>query len=228
MNFLNLKNYFYIMKNTFKKKSLNRILQEVYSMEKTVDGSIIEFGAEAGSSKNFTNFVKLKDVKKIIYCDKFPKNKETIEEDLENRLSFESDSIDNIIIFNVLEHVFNDKNAFLEMNRCLKKNSGNIIGSTPFIHRIHAAPNDYNRYTKQYFEKILNIANYKDAEVINLGFGPFTNAYCMIFDYSKYIPFLNNIILTFCIIFDEMINKVVKTETKDIYPVTICFFAKKG
>ena len=114
------------------------------------------------------------------------------------------------------------------MNRCLKKNSGNIIGSTPFIHRIHAAPNDYNRYTKQYFEKILNIANYKDAEVINLGFGPFTNAYCMIFDYSKYIPFLNNIILTFCIIFDEMINKVVKTETKDIYPVTICFFAKKG
>ena len=61
------------MKNTFKKKSLNRILQEVYSMEKTVDGSIIEFGAEAGSSKNFTNFVKLKDVKKLYIVINFQK-----------------------------------------------------------------------------------------------------------------------------------------------------------
>lgn len=227
MNFLNLKNYFYIMTNTFKKKSLNRILQEIYSMEKTVDGFIVEFGAEARSSKNFTNFVKLQDVKKFIYCDKIPKNNETIEEDLEKKLNLEENTIDSIIIFNVLEHVFDAKNAFLEMNKCLKKNSGKIIGSTPFMHRIHAAPNDYNRYTKQYFEKILSISNFKNIEVINLGFGPFSNAYCMIFDYSKFVPLLNNILLTFCIIIDGIINKIVKTETKDIYPVTICFSAEK-
>ena len=227
MNFLNLKNYFYIMKNTFKKKSLNRILQEVYSMEKTVAGSIIEFGAEAGSSKNFTNFVKLKDVKKIIYCDKFPKNKETIEEDLENRLSFESDSIDNIIIFNVLEHVFDTKNAFLEINRCLKSNTGTIIGSTPFMHRVHGAPYDYSRYTKQYLEKILEESNFKNIKVENLGFGAFTAAYAIIFDYLKLIPFLNNIVLTICLIIDKSISLIVKTKTKNIYPIAVCFTAQK-
>jgi SAM-dependent methyltransferase len=227
MNFLNLKNYFYIMKNTFKKKSLNRILQEVYSMEKTVDGSIIEFGAEAGSSKNFTNFVKLKDVKKIIYCDKFPKNNETIEEDLENRLSLEDNSIDNIIIFNVLEHVFNTENALLEINRCLKKNSGTIMGSTPFMHRVHGAPEDYSRYTKQYFEKILHKTNFTNITVENLGFGAFTSAYAIIFDYLKLIPFLNNIVLTFCLILDKFISLIVKTKTKNIYPIAVCFMAEK-
>ena len=227
MNFLNFKNYLYIMVNTFKKKSLNRILQEIYAKEKSVSGSVIEFGAEAGSSKNFTNFVKLKDIKKILYCDKFPKNKETIEEDLESKLSLESDLIDNIIIFNVLEHVFDNKNAFLEMNRCLKKNSGNIIGSTPFMHRVHGAPEDYSRYTKQYFEKILYKTNFKNITVENLGFGAFTSAYAIIFDYLKLIPFLNNIVLTFCLMLDKFISLIVKTKTKNIYPIAVCFTAEK-
>ena len=59
-----VKDYFYIMKNTFKKKNLNRILQEIYVKEKTADGKIIEFGAELGFFKNFINqitiFLKVK------------------------------------------------------------------------------------------------------------------------------------------------------------------------
>jgi len=227
MNFLNFKNYLYIMVNTFKKKSLNRILQEIYAKDKLVGGYVIEFGAEAGSSKNFTNFIKPKNIKKILYCDKFPKNNETIKEDLESKLNLESDSVDNIIIFNVLEHVFDNKNAFLEMNRCLKKNSGNIIGSTPFIHRVHGAPDDYSRYTKQYFEKILDKTNFKNIKVENLGFGTFTSSYVIIFDYLKLIPFLNNIILTCCLILDKFISLIVKTRTKDIYPIAVCFTAEK-
>jgi SAM-dependent methyltransferase len=227
MNFLNFKDYLYIMVNTFKKKSLNRILQEIYAKEKFVSGLVIEFGAEAGSSKNFTNFVKSKDIKKILYCDKFPKNNETIKEDLESNLKLESDSVDNIIIFNVLEHVFDNKNALMEMNRCLKKNSGNIIGSTPFIHRVHGAPDDYSRYTKQYFEKILDKTNFKNIKVQNLGFGTFTCAYAIIFDYLKLIPFLNNVILTFCLILDKFISLIVKTKTENIYPIAVCFTAEK-
>ena len=136
-------------------------------------------------------------------------------------------SIDTVIIFNVLEHVFDVKNAFVEINRCLKTNYGKIIGSTPFIHRVHGAPNDYNRYTKQFIEKILELTNYKNIEVENIGYGPFTSAYTMLFDYFKFIPFLNNIVLTFCLIFDGLISLFVKTKTNDIYPVTICFSGEK-
>ena len=222
-----MKNYFYIMINTFKKKSLNRILQEIYTKKKIVSGFVVEFGAESGSPKNFTNFIQFKDVLKITYCDKFPKYNETKEEDLEEKLSLLDNSQDNVIIFNVLEHVFDTRNAFLEINRCLKSNVGTIIGSTPFIHRVHGAPNDYSRYTKQYLEKILEKSNFKNIKVENLGFGVFTSAYAIIFDYLKFIPFLNNIILTLCLIIDKAISLFVKTKTENIYPIAVCFTAEK-
>lgn len=222
-----MKNYFYIMINTFKKKSLNRILQEIYAKKQIASGFVVEFGAESGSTKNFTNFIQFKDVLKTTYCDKFPKHNETKEEDLEEKLTLLDNSQDNIIIFNVLEHVFDTKNAFLEINRCLKSNTGTIIGSTPFMHRVHGAPYDYSRYTKQYLEKILEKSNFKNIKVENLGFGAFTSAYVIIFDYLKLIPSLNNIILTFCLILDKSISLIVKTETKNIYPITVCFTAEK-
>ena len=59
-----MKNYFYIMINTFKKKSLNRILQEIYAKKQIASGFVVEFGAESGSTKNFTNFIQFKDVLK--------------------------------------------------------------------------------------------------------------------------------------------------------------------
>lgn len=222
-----IKEYLYIMKYTFFKNSLNRIFQQIYAEKKIANGTIVEFGAEAGSVKNFTNFIKLEKFNKIIYCDKFPKKSETLIEDLEKKLSLADNSLDSIIVFNVLEHVFETKNAFLEINRCLKINSGIIIGSTPFIHRIHGAPNDYNRYTKQYLEKILDKTNFRNIKVENFGYGPFTAAYVIIFDYLKLIPFLNNILLTICMFLDKFINLFIKTEIKNLYPITICFSAEK-
>ena len=221
-----LNDYLYIMLQTFKKKSLNRILQELYAKQKSAAGNIAEFGAEFSSSKNFVNFIELKNPNNVLFYDKFPKHNQTIKQDLETKLSLNDETFDNIIIFNVLEHVYNVKNAFSEINRCLKKNS-NVIGSTPFIHRVHGAPNDYSRYTKDYIEKILFETNFKNIKVENIGYGPFTAAYTLTFDYLKFIPFLNNIILTFCMSVDGLINLIIKTKTYNIYPVTICFSGEK-
>lgn len=221
-----IKEYIYIMKNTFKKKSLNRILQEIQTKNEIAYGTVVEFGGSKNSSKNFTNFINLEKNEQIIYSDKFPKQDSIRKEDLEKNLSFETNSIDSILIFNVLEHVFDVNNAFSEINRCLK-NNGKIIGSTPFIHRIHGAPNDYNRYTKQFLEKVLENNNYKNIKVKNLGFGPFTSCYSIVFDYFKFIPFLNNLFLSLCFIFDFFINLIVKTDLKDIYPIAIFFSGEK-
>ena len=222
-----IKQYLYIMKLTFLRMSLNRIFQQIYSKKKTVEGKIIEFGAYEGSSKNFTGFMKIIGKKDIVYADKIiKKNKGIMSEDLENTLSFHDQSFDNVIIFNVLEHVFNINNAIKEIHRCLKKD-GFIIGSTPFIHRIHNAPGDFNRYSEQFLNKILIEKNFTDVSVEVYGFGPFTASYVMIFDYTKFIPILNNFILTFCIMVDTFINIFTKTKLKIIYPITICFSAKK-
>mgnify|MGYP006184879779 FL=1 len=192
-----------------------------------MEGKIIEFGAYEGSSKNFTGFMKIIGKKDIVYADKIiKKNKGIMSEDLENTLSFHDQSFDNVIIFNVLEHVFNINNAIKEIHRCLKKD-GFIIGSTPFIHRIHNAPGDFNRYSEQFLNKILIEKNFTDVSVEVYGFGPFTASYVMIFDYTKFIPILNNFILTFCIMVDTFINIFTKTKLKIIYPITICFNDKK-
>jgi SAM-dependent methyltransferase len=215
------------MKLTFLGTSLNRIFQQIYSKKKSADGKIVEFGAFEGSSKNFTNFINIKDKENIIYADKIiKKNKSILIVDLEQKLSFKNKSFHNIIIFNVLEHVYDVNNAIKEIHRCLKED-GFIIGSTPFIHRIHNAPGDFSRYSEQFLNKVLQENNFKDISVEIYGYGPFIAAYAMIFDYTKLIPLLNNIIVSFCILADMFINIFTKTMLKKIYPITICFRAKK-
>ncbi len=223
-----ISDFFYIMKLTFLKVSLNRIFQQIYCKKKIAFNRIIEFGAKEGSSKNFTNFIEIKQNSKIIYADKitdFEKN--TRKEDLEGKISFDDKSFDNVILFNVLEHVYDTNNAIKEIYRCLDED-GTLIGSTPFIHRIHNAPGDFNRYTEQFYEKILKQNNFKDISIETFGFGPLTASYAVISDLTKIIPFLNNIILLFCIFFDLILDFFSKTSLKKIYPITICFCAKKN
>ncbi len=220
-------NLFYIMKLTFQKVSLNRILQQIYAKKMYAENRIIEFGAYENSKKNFTNIINIKDKKNIIYADKEQHaNDKAFKEDLEDKLNFEDDSFDNVIIFNVLEHVYNVNNAIKEIYRCLDKD-GKIIGSTPFIHRIHNAPGDYNRYSEQFYEKILKKNNFKEISIEVYGYGPLTASYVLIFDYTKLIPLLNNFILIFCIFLDSILSIFIKTSLKKIYPITICFSARK-
>jgi SAM-dependent methyltransferase len=223
-----IKDYLYIMKLTLLKTSLNRIFQQIFSKNITLDGKIIEFGANKNSSKSFINFLKISNKENVFFADKQDvQNGDTTIEDLETRLSFKDNSYNNVVIFNVLEHVYNVDNAIKEIYRSLEV-EGKIVGSTPFIHRIHYAPEDYNRYSEQFLSKILFKNNFKNISVEAFGYGPFTAAYAMIFDYTKLIPLLNNLILTICILIDKFIGLFTKTDLKKIYPISICFSAKKG
>ena len=216
------------MKLTLLKTSLNRIFQQIFSKNITLDGKIIEFGANKNSSKSFINFLKISNKENVFFADKQDvQNGDTTIEDLETRLSFKDNSYNNVVIFNVLEHVYNVDNAIKEIYRSLEV-EGKIVGSTPFIHRIHYAPEDYNRYSEQFLSKILFKNNFKNISVEAFGYGPFTAAYAMIFDYTKLIPLLNNLILTICILIDKFIGLFTKTDLKKIYPISICFSAKKG
>ena len=70
--------------------------------------------------------------------------------DLTKKINIKSHTYNNILIFNVLEHLPNYDNAISEINRILKK-GGSIIGSTPFIYQVHGAPKDYYRFSKDFF-----------------------------------------------------------------------------
>lgn len=61
-------------------------------------------------------------------------------------IPIKDDSIDSIVMLEVLEHIFTPSVVIKECHRVLKP-AGTIICSTRFICPQHGAPNDYFRYT---------------------------------------------------------------------------------
>ena len=211
------------MKMTFQKQSLSRILQSFYikEMKLKVEGDVMEFGATEGSKKSFANFL-IGDFK-LDFADKISgKNVDIIDFEKKNEIR---KSYDLIVIFNVLEHIFLVENAFEELKKLLKKD-GKIIGATPFLYRVHYAPEDYSRYTKQFYEKMLDNKLMKNIKIEELGFGPFTTCYSILFDYIKLIPFLSNIIITVCLVLDKILGLFVKTPLKQVYPISYVFYCE--
>ena len=69
-------------------------------------------------------------------------------------MPFDSNSIENILTFQVLEHVFNPDIFLSEINRVLKKD-GNILITVPFMWDEHEQPYDYGRYSSFGIEDLL-------------------------------------------------------------------------
>jgi SAM-dependent methyltransferase len=70
-------------------------------------------------------------------------------------IPFQDASIDSIVCFEVLEHVFNPEVFMSEINRVLKK-GGTAIFTVPFIWDEHEQPYDYARYSSFGLRHIFN------------------------------------------------------------------------
>ena len=211
-------NYFNLI---FSNKSILRIFQlEIFKKFK-INGDIIEFGASDEIEKNFCNS-KLKNCK-ISYSNVNSSNKEFVNIDLQKKILIEL-KYDYIIIFNVLEHLLDPHLALRNLSKICKKN-GKIIGSTPFLFRVHGAPKDYSRFTKDHLIELLKSSNFKDIEIIELGTGPFLACISLLRSYLKYLPILYQLLVLFAIIFDKLIKLFIKTDPKKIYPIGYVFFA---
>ena len=151
-------NYFNLI---FSNKSILRIFQlEIFKKFK-INGDIIEFGASDEIEKNFCNS-KLKNCK-ICYSNINSSNRKFLNIDLQKKILIEL-KYDYIIIFNVLEHLLDPNLALRNLSKICKKN-GKIIGSTPFLFRVHGAPKDYSRFTKDHLIELLRSCNFKDIEI---------------------------------------------------------------
>ena len=218
-------NYLKFLKLILKKNTLLRVLQIYECFNISLHGTSVEFGAIDNKDKTFSNFVKGKS--KFHYSNKVGnKNLKVFKSDLTKKLSIPSKKYNNVLFFNILEHLPEYKLAFSEIYRIIKK-GGFFIGSVPFIYQIHAAPNDYFRFSKQFFELNLKKYKFKQVKVKALGFGPFTASYTLIYPYLKYLPLLSQICLLLAYLLDSLIQVFVKTDLKEIFPVGYFFVAKK-
>ena len=211
-------NYFNLI---FSNKSILRIFQKEIFKEFKIDGDVIEFGASSEIYKNFCN--SNSENCNITYSNIDSSNEEFLNIDLQKDNSFEI-RYDFAVIFNVLEHVLNPNLAIKNLSKILKKN-GKIIGSTPFLFRVHGAPKDYSRFTKDHLIELLKSCNFKDIEIIELGTGPFLACISLLRSYLKYIPIFYQLLVFFALVFDKLIKLFIKTDPKKIYPIGYIFFA---
>ena len=215
MNFFNL---------IFKNQSVLRIFQTEKFHKEKIYGDCIEFGSNDNLKKNFMKPYS-KDYK-ITYSNLNPNNQDIIKIDLEQNLDHEK-TYDYIVVFNVLEHLSDYKRAFKNFKDLLKKD-GKIIGSTPFLFRVHAAPKDYVRFTNQYLEKILKENDFQEIRIEELGTGPFLSSVALLRSYLKYIPIFYQILLIIAVMIDKLLKIFMKTDPKKIYPIGYIFSAKKN
>ena len=125
-----------------------------------LNGNCLEIGNTEYNHKSFFKDFKIHKNHNLYFGDIFKLKKKNY-----FRLNLEKKNIlrkkfDTIIIFNVLEHVYDINNALKEIKKILKP-KGKIIISTPFIYRYHKAPKDYNRYTLDFYEVLAKSHNLK-------------------------------------------------------------------
>lgn len=122
-----------------------------------------------------------------------------------DRLPFEDNSVDNVLAFNLLEHIFNHQFLVSEIFRVLKP-GGLAIGSAPFLLKIHPDPNDFFRYSKDALEKIFKQAGFRDINVEFVGLGPFCAEYSQI---EFILPgFSRPFFLSIVIFLDKLLLKI--------------------
>ena len=178
------------------------------------------------NNKISRNFLKQRSNNyKTFYSNIEKKNKKFLVLDLEKKINHKK-KYDNVIIFNVLEHIANIDQPLKNIYLLLRK-KGKIYGSTPFIYRIHGAPKDYNRYTKDYLQKKLKENKFKNINVKEMGIGPFLASFSLLRGYLKYLPIIYHFLLIITIVIDKSLFFVMKNDPKLIYPIGYVFSAIK-
>lgn len=213
-------NYFNLL---FSNNSILRIIQNDEFKKFKFNGLCLEFGA---NHKIKRNFLKSNSKKyKTVYSNIDKKNKNFLYLDLKKKTNHKK-KYNNIIIFNVLEHI-SDINIPLKNLHFLLKKNGKIFGSTPFIYRVHGAPNDYQRFTKAYLKNILVKNKFTNIYINELGSGPFLASVSLLRGYLKYLPILNQILIGLAILIDVFSSFFMKTNPKLLYPIGYVFSATK-
>lgn len=77
--------------------------------------------------------------------------------DLNEPLPFADGSFDTIVLSDVLEHIAQPEQLWLEMARVLSA-GGHLIMNTPFYYWLHEEPHDYYRYTRHALQRFAQLA----------------------------------------------------------------------
>ncbi len=129
------------------------------------DCLILDVGGIKNNKRGQFNIETLPIIVKYLNID--PKTNPDFLGNAEN-IPVKNNSFDGIICSQLLEHVINPKKILQEIYRVLKSGK-HLLLTVPFLFRIHPDPNDYGRYTDQYWKTTLEEIGFKKIKIKKLG-----------------------------------------------------------
>jgi|SRR3989338_6187393 len=214
---------FLFYKEMWRRKDLYRIFMNKQCEQHTIRGQVLDVGSGIAMA-SYHRFLR-KEMDIVVEClDLGFENSNAKKINLEaDFLPQANESMDTVLLFNVLEHLYNYQFVLSEAKRVLKP-GGKLIGATPFLVAYHPDPHDFWRYTKDALEKIFKKAGFNDIQIISFGYGPM----CASFSQMEVIlpRIFKIILLPIFLLCDWIIIKLKPKMNKDKFPLGLFFVVK--
>lgn len=171
-------NFFTYWREMWRGKDVYRTMMNEVCGELKLRGRVLDLGS-GGNKASYHRFFQKDESAQIDFLDLRPvSHKEEIRIfDFEkDTLPYETASVDQILMFNLLEHLYNYNHLLQEAGRVLKKD-GQIFGAVPFLVGYHPDPRDYFRYTSEALRRIFVENGLGEPQIKILGKGPFVAAF---------------------------------------------------
>jgi len=111
-----------------------------------LSGLVLDLGSKSKTS-SYYKYITVDSGSEITFTDLYAGDGVTVV-NVEEKFPFKDNSYDVILAFHLFEHVYKYSESVPEIYRVLKP-SGRFIVSMPFMHKYHADPEDYFRFTDE-------------------------------------------------------------------------------
>ena len=149
---LNFSDQFFLYKQIMTGKSYMRATHNLF-LKKRLRINNLTGDLGSGGKNDYNKFI-FKNLNLVKSFDFYKSNNSTIKINLEKNFNLKKYKLKNIIIFNVLEHIFEKEILLKSISKSLNK-GGKLEIFVPFMYKYHDDPNDYYRFTHTYLKKFL-------------------------------------------------------------------------
>lgn len=164
-----------LLKEVSRGKSVSRTLTNFLLSRFTLEGAVLDVGGTRKESHY--RYLTLSPGTEVKTANLRGDVEPDYVVDLENSpLPAPDGEFDAVLCFNLLEHVERYEKVVDEMRRVLKP-GGRLIGSVPFLVNVHPDPHDFQRFTGEKLERLLEKAGFREIEILPASFGPFLAGY---------------------------------------------------
>ena len=177
-----------------------------------ISGSVLDIGSKSIKSSYYKK-IQIKENTNITFTD-LNEGEGVVKLNVEEDFPFEDNTFDCVISFHLFEHVFNYQNSAKEIQRILKP-GGKFIIAVPFMHKFHADPDDFFRFTDSAIKRIWSSSGLQCESMEYVSEGFFSYAFTTMASFIK-PNFLKGIIRVVLYLLGTILDRIVNIKYKAI------------